>query len=1147
MKLRLIIGRAGSGKTQKCLQEIGELLQAAPEGNSLMMILPEHATFQFERELAGNGGIGGFMRAYVFGFRRFAYRILQETGGAVRPHISELGKRLTLGRLLREHKEEFKLFHKAARQRNFAETLSGLIRELKAYDASPACLIEVQEKLKGTTYDKLQDIILIYREFEDFLQGRYTDPEDYLALLAERIPQSGLLKKSQVWIDGFTWFNPQESKVVQKLLLTAECVTVTICLDKQEEEGEQEKETALFYRQWDTRQKLKAWARQMRVEIEEIELDKQCRFEQAPVLAHIERHFYSLLPVAFTGDREGIAIAEAANRRAEVEGMARDILRLCRERGYRWRDIGILLCAVEQYGPIVEQVLEDYDIPFFSDRKRHCMHHPLAELIRSAFEVIGQYWNYEPLFRCLKTDFFEANRKEIDILENYVLEFGIRGFRWLNREPWNFVRRLSLEEDAELSEEQQERLQAVNRIRYQVSRPLIYFGENMADNGEVRTYTLGLYGFLEALNVPGRLEIWADRAEAEGDLEQALEHRQMWDGIVHLLEQMVETCGDQVVSREEFGAMLEDGLENLTLSLIPPGLDYVTVSPLEETSLSNIKAVYIPGVNDGILPAKGREEGILTDGEREQIQALGVALAPGAKAGTFAERFLVYTALTRSRNYLWLGYSLADEEGRGLMPSLVIRHIRELTGAALLSLPAEPAEDGVRDYVAHPQQSVKMLANVLREYKKGQPISELWWDVYNWALQHEERKADVKHAVVGMFHYNQTEPLPAALAKSLYVRHNRLRGSVTRFESFRACPFKHFAQYGLSLKERAVFRLQAPDLGQFFHAVLKRFGEKLRQAGRDWGSVGDDEYRQVVGDIVDELAPKLQNEILLSTEQHKHLTGRLKQRVARAVKRLIDFDRVSKFKPFLLEQSFGRTAEDLPPLVYMLPDDIGLEIAGQIDRLDMANTGGEKYLLVLDYKSGGAWLKVADVYYGLKLQLLTYLLVATKAFPDAIPAGILYYFLKNPSLADNVPLSAEEIEKRINNMLKMPGWVLDEPEVIRLLDSAIDGHSEFLKVALKNDGSLYGTSLPYVKSEEEFGVLLRYVEKTLLATARSIISGETAIQPFRLEDAIPCTLCSYGRVCQFDEMLSENQYRRLSVLQDEIFLKEMFAGEAGES
>ena len=1136
VKLRLIIGRAGSGKTHYCVAEMATLLKSSPEGSSLVMILPEHATFQVEHKLAALPGIEGFTRAYVFGFRRLAHRILMETGGAVRPHITELGKRLVLSQLLHDHQQEFKMFHRAATQRSFADMLAGMIQEFKAYSVSPEMLSEAEQELSGLPIgDKLHDLALVYQGFEKFLQGRYTDPEDYLTLLAEKISESVILQDSEVWIDGFTWFNPQEAGVVAKLLQTASCVTVTLCHDGK---PEQQNATALFHRQWDTRRKLLDLAKNMGVEIEEVVLTGAQRFT-APLLRHLEKHFFTSSPVSWTGEVEGLAVVEAANRRMEVEGMARDILRQCREEGHRWRDVGILLRDTQSYADIVETVLADYEIPFFSDRKLKPFHHPLAELLRSALDVVIDRWSYEPLFRCFKTDLFPVDRDEVDRLENYVLEFGIRGNKWTKDLLWTFIRRFSLGEDSELNEIEQGYLQGINDIRSKASAPLIAFEQQIKAATTVREMTIALYELLTALTVPEKLEQWADNAEAAGDLGEAREHRQLWDSVVQLFEQLVEICGDQQMKLVDYAAMMNEGLEGLTLSLIPPGLDYVTVSSMEQTSLENIAAIYVLGANDGALPMRGRGEGLLTDAERGQMIALGLELSPGSQADSFAERFLVYTGLTRARQYLWISYPLADEEGKGLSPSMLIKRLRELTQASLLSLPVEPLPGTERQYLGNGKRSISALSSVLRGYKRGQAVAEIWWDVYNWARQQEGLERYIAQAVAGLFHHNQVERLPRKLASRLYPKNNKLRGSVTRFESFQACPFKHFAQYGLSLKERAVFRLQAPDWGQFLHAALKDFGDRMQAENRDWGSVSPQECNDIVNEVVEKLAPKLQNEILLSSEQHKHLVGRLKRTVARSVRRLTEFDLVSKFKPIALEKSFGLKKDALPPLVYMLPDDTQLEIVGQIDRLDTAEHEGKKYMLVIDYKSGGAWLKLVDVYYGLRLQLLTYLLVARNAYEDCLPAGVLYYFLKNPSISEIVRIDENEITKKINDLLKMPGWVLAQSEVVRLLDTAIEGYSEFLKIALKKDETFYSTSLPYVKTPEEFALLLSHVEKKLIETACKIMAGEIDISPYALDKRTPCGFCKYSAVCQFDSLLPENEYRRLASPDDAVILKEI--------
>ncbi|HWR06020.1 helicase-exonuclease AddAB subunit AddB [Sporomusa sp.] len=1160
MTLKLILGRAGYGKTWQCFDEVLSRLAASPDGRPLIFIVPEQATYEVERALASACPAAGFVRAHVLGFRRLAHRVLNETGGDARPHISELGKRMVFSRLLMEHKSSLKLLTRAASEKSFAETIEALVKEFKAYGIGPATLAAMagdQERLGSPALaGKIHDLALLYQGFEDFLAGRYIDPEDYLSLLAEKIPESGLVAQAEVWIDGFTWFTPQEYAVLEALLKATASVTVTICLD-QPDNPLNTREEALFHRQWETYAKLKKMASGLKVPVSQQELFIPRRFEK-PVLAAIEQQFFGSRNAGAQFEQaqeSGFTLAEAANRRAEAEAIACEMIRLSREEGLRWRDMAVLIRDTDSYNELMATVLADYTIPFFSDGSRPAVHHPLAELVRSAIELVLEKWGYEPVFRCLKTDLFPVTRDEVDILENYCLEFGIRGSRWTNPEAWAFRRRYSLAEDEwasdELSEAEQEYLVHVNHIRSQSTAELVKLADRLtlAVRQGLPPVELAqaLYEFLTGLQVADTLESWADAAEAGGDLEQAREHRQMWAKVVELLDQIVDTFGDQPLTLEDFSAIISEGLEGTTLSLIPPGLDYVTIAALERTRRLKIKAAFVPGASDGALPRRRREEGLLTDSERAQLITLGLELGGGAAADTFAEQFLIYTALTRAGRRLWVSYPLADAEGKALGPSMIVRRLKEITGAKVRALPVEPPPGREAEYLARPERALAALAGALRLYKHTGHISPAWWDVYNWALAETSLRPQLTAALAGLFHHNQVERLPKNLSGRLYLKNGVLRGSVTRFESFRACPFKHFAQYGLGLKERAVYQLKAPDLGQFLHAVIKQFGDRLTERGQPWGDVTQTQISELCTGIVTELAPKLQNEILLSSKQHEHLVTRLTRRAVRSISRLVAWAQVSKFKPLALEQSFGRGSGALPPLTFPLPGG-ALEVAGQIDRLDVGEHEGQQYALVIDYKSGGAWLSLAEVYYGLKLQLLTYLLVAVGRQGTAnlcLPAGVLYYFLKNPVVSGSTLKTPEQIEKEINSKLKMPGWLLADVNLAGLLDGTLNGWSEFFRIALGKNG-FYESCMDKLKTEEEFALLLAHVEEQLVAVAEAILAGETTIRPYRLDKATPCGYCAFRPVCQFDRHLPENDYLALPRLDDQTIMNELRQRKGGK-
>ena len=1149
MKLNFILGQAGYGKTWQCFHEIVARLAESPDGRPLLFIVPEQATYEVEQALAAACPSQGFMRAHVLGFRRLAHRVLNETGGAARPHISELGKRMVFSRLLMENKSNFKLLSRAAKEKSFAATVAGLVKEFKTYGVGPDLLTATasEQDCNQALTAKMQDLALLYQGFEDFLAGRYIDPEDDLTLLAEKIPESSLLRQAEVWVDGFTFFTPQEYAVITAMLEATQAVTVTLCLNQPESELHS-REEALFHRQWETYQKLKKMAVELQVEAEQRELMLPHRFVR-PTLAAIEQQFFSgRNPAKPVAPDNSFMLAEAANRRTEAEAIAREMIRLSREEGLRWRDMAILIRDMDSYAEVITTVLTDYNIPFFSDNSRPAVHHPLAELLRSALDVVLERWSYEPVFRCLKTDLLPVTRDQVDLLENYCLEFGIRGSRWTKPEDWAFRRRYSLAEDewagAEPDAAEQEYLRQINVIRQDSTAALVLLAEKITPAIKKGLAPIELvqavYQFLQSLQVADTLAAWAVSAEVAGDLEQAREHQQMWPKLMELLDQIVDTFAEQPLSLAEFAAIVSEGLEGTTLSLIPPGLDYVTIAALERTRRLRIKAAFVPGVSDGILPRRRRDEGLLNDGERALLRTLGLELGSGAVADVFAEQFLVYTALSRASQHLWVSYPLADSEGKALAPSAIIRRLKEITGALPVALPIEPPAGREAEYLARPERALAALTGALRLYRETGNIRPVWWDVYNWALMQPQWREPLRVSLAGLFHHNQLEPLQTGLPGRLYMKNGVLRGSVTRFESFRACPFKHFAQYGLNLKERAVYQLAAPDLGQFLHAVLKSFGDRLAAHGQSWGELTGNQLSELCGDIVTQLAPKLQNEILLSSKQHEHLVTRLTRRAVRAVSRLAAWGEVTQFRPVAFEQSFGRGPDALPPLKLALPEAI-VEVAGQIDRLDMGKHHNQNYVLVIDYKSGGAWLSLTEVYYGLKLQLLTYLLVAVSAQSGSnacLPAGVLYYFLKNPVISGTTLKTPEQIEKDINSRLKMPGWLLADTDIAGLLDETINGWSEFFKIALGKNG-FYESCMDKLKTGEEFKLLLTHVEQELMAVAATILAGETAIRPYRLEKSTPCGYCAFLPVCQFDGNLPENDYLVLPRLADEAIMEEL--------
>ena len=813
MPLRFIIGRAGSGKTTYCLNSIREKLQQQPVpgvGNNLILLVPEQATFQNEKALTttvdledrghtatpfpfGMGtrrnvpiNLDGTMRAQVFSFRRLARQVLQQVGGGARIHIGELGKYMLLRRFLENRRAELKFFSVASEQFGFVASLAGAISELKMHQIKAAdlnWLLESENENKTGSVEttsyllaaKLKDLQLVYQDLEAYLAGKYTDPDDYLNLLAEKLPLAPLVQDAEIWLDGFNGFTPQELQVLVALCQTARQVNITLTLERVpsgrghtatpfpfgvgtrrnvpiNSVADKLPENTLtnivylsdhFNKTQNTYFKIQKLAVANNIIVKRAHLLQQpvpYRFQHTADIAYLEKCFFDLRVAPFDEEVENIKITATQNHRAEVEVVALEISNLCRQ-GFRYRDIAVLLRDFGNYDLLLETIFADYDIPFFMDCKRAVVYHPLVELIRAALETVQSGWHYEPIFRYLKTDLVNVNRDEVNILENFVLAYGIRGRRWYDQKPWQG----SVKGDLKVSNEKTS--EALNEVRRRAVAELVAFGAKIKKATGTLELVRAVYELLEELQVAEKISRWAEETTGQGQLEIGQQHNQIWQGLIDLLDQLAETIPDNTGSETgsqksqnlvEFIKIIDTGFENMKLGLIPPGLDQVIIGSLERSRNANLKVVFVPGVGDGVLPAKQVNSGLLNETERQYLKTKGIELAPGIVEKLHEEQFLVYTALTRASDRLYLSYPLADAEGKALRPSPVIERIKKMfpelrvKNTDLEAPVIKTASDNTSlNFSMHPRRALVHLAQQLRYVKEGQKTDPVWWVIYN--------------------------------------------------------------------------------------------------------------------------------------------------------------------------------------------------------------------------------------------------------------------------------------------------------------------------------------------------------------------------------------------------------------------------------
>ncbi|MCL2225544.1 MAG: PD-(D/E)XK nuclease family protein [Defluviitaleaceae bacterium] len=672
MAVQFVLGKPGTGKTSFVLREIWERIEAG-ETAPLYYLVPEQFSLQSERLLLE--GRGAATQVQVLSFNRLAYRLFAVLGGSPGQHADDLGKQMLLRKVLFEIADELEFYKRAAAHHGFVEELSQTITEMNHYCVSTEDLRERAALEKPAFAAKLRDTALILQRYRTAVSGRYLLTDEMPQLLCEKMDAFAtgeplpLLDGAVFWVDGFSGFTPQERQVLLHIMKRAAKVTFTITIND-----------ALSPAPRETMEKLELLVRNSRVELlPNITLEKNFRHENAAELAFFTANFGRADRVGeFAKSGESIEIIAANDRYSAVYAAAERVLFFVREKGYRLRDIAILCGDRSKYEKILQNVFDRLQISMFVDTETDILSHPLTEMIRAALDIPQKNWNYESVFRFLKTRLAGLSQETVDILENYALANGINSYRW----RYKFA-----DEQAEAGREQLlHALSAFEKIR--------------ADSKDtVKTHAKRVFNMLYALEVPQTLQNQFDEFMRNGDPAAARLAAQIWPKLCEVFDKLVEILGDEKITLKEFAVTLDAGLCQVGLGRIPPTVDQIVLGDITRSRYPKIKAMIVLGANDGALPPVSATGGLFTDYERKLLKNSALELAPDNFRRTSETNYNLYCALSQPSEKLVFIYAEAETSGKPLRVAPVITKIRKMF-PSIKTTPApipqeQPAENSV--------------------------------------------------------------------------------------------------------------------------------------------------------------------------------------------------------------------------------------------------------------------------------------------------------------------------------------------------------------------------------------------------------------------------------------------------------------------
>lgn len=1097
MSLQFIIGNSGTGKSFTAYQKVIREAIDHPE-KMFYVIVPEQFTMQTQKILVEMHPQKGILNIDVLSFERLAYRIFEEVGGDTRKVLEETGKNMILQKMVQMNQKKLTYLKNQMKKSGYLDEVKSLISEFMQYEVHEEELDKMIEDAsdKPLLQMKLKDVAVLYQAFRDYLSDHFMTAEEVLEVLAKEIPFSKKLKGSTVVLDGYTGFTPVQHTVIRELLQVCERVSVTVTMDVREQLLAKGKPHELFYMSHKMIRSLSEFTKDMEEPIW-IKPGSESRFAAAPALNFLEQNLFRYHRKTYEKEQDEVQIFQAGNPEREMEETARRISRLIREKEYRYGQIAVITGNLEEYGSIARHVFEDAGISFFVDEKHSVLMNPFVEYLRAALEMVVQGFSYESVFRYLRCGMSDLSRGEVDILENYVIALGIRGFRkW--KEPW--VRIYRGMDPAAIME--------INEIRERFVEEIQELAEGFSGKKKtIGEYSRYLYDFIVKSHVQEKLKQQELTFKEQGDRAMEKEYAQIYGIVMELLDKMVSILGEETVAPEEFRQLLETGMTQAKVALIPPGVDQVLIGDMERTRLKDIRALFFVGVNEGCIPKNTESGGILTEMDRDFLGGQGIELAPGPKELMNMQRFYLYLNLTKPCEKLSLSYSQSNGKGEAVGPAFLIRTIQMLFPKIRTERAEEPEDE--LELLETPNTSIGYLLENLTDEEKRKE-NPLFAELYSWYLNSPKYRTVAEKLTDAAFLHKPVDQISKSVAKALYGEISP--NGATRLERFSACAFAHFLKYGLEVTERAEYEFRAMDMGNIIHQALEDFAKELRDKQMEWSELKDDERDAIADACLNKVAADYGNTILQSSARNHYMIERTRRILRRTVWALQEQLKNGKFRPEGFEVSIG---------------------GGRIDRLDVMKEDNKVYVKIIDYKTGNTSFDLVSIYYGLQMQLVVYMDAAMQAeqrkHPDCQirPAGIFYYNVKDPMLQKEMEEDLDELDPEIFKKLKMNGLVMEDRDVIESLDRTTIS----LPLSYTTKGALRKGSS--VASETEFELLDAYVKKKITDIRESILDGNAEVSPYEMGNRNACTYCPYQGTCGFDRKIPGYEFRRLKQFADE--------------
>ena len=1065
--LEWILGLSGTGKTTELLARMRARSEA---GKTSVLLVPEQFSSSAETMVYTALGDALSSRVSVQSFTSLAENLLKTFGGTAAKTLTDAGRVVLVRRAAEEVQDELTVYRRHRRSVSFCSLCADAIQELKTAGAPPQALLEAAGK-QGEAGEKLRELALVYAAYEARLGRTALDPSDRVAAAAKRLsehPQH--FAHTHVYIDNFDGFTaPQYAMLAQ--LVRAEGCTVALCCDGF---ADHDGGMGLFSPVKHVAQRLRriAAAQGVRVAAPTV-LEEERRHAHAPGIAAAGR----VVAVGETEqtDAAGFWFTRPKDVREECFLAACTAVKLARQ-GVPFGKMAVVCRSLDGYGAPLREALTLAGVPFFIDESTTLEYSAPASFFRAALALAARGVTSEGILRLLKTDLCGFSAGEIAAAENYAYVWQLKGSEW--REP--FAKSAAGFAGRETAQDA-ETLETAERVRAAVMPKLDRFLQRVKGGGTAEDISRALYRLLEDFGGAAHTLEQAAHARETGDEARSVELCSSYNTAMGLLDELNALCGADDLTAAEYDELLLLLVRASEVGRVPQTQNNLIVTTADRMRLASPVCCFVLGAAEGEFPKSVGFSGLLTHADRETLVSVGIEMPGSYENRTLLEQMAFYRAITAPSERLYVSCPDTKETAGALVPAL----------AAL-----EPPEATLTDDERAPTAAAAL--DLLGEcYREDTPRTAALEEALRRAGQADAAlDAMAQAASPRPFAVRDTRAVERLLGRSMVV-------SPTRVEQYYRCRFSYFLQYVLRIRPRRKAELSPLESGTLVHFILEN---ALRRTGETFTQLTPDELRTLASQLADEyVAQNLPD----ASARFAYLIARLREGVARLLEFLQAEQRQSSFRPVAFEQTIGEGGEE--PLRVVTPEGREVRVIGQIDRVDVMEREGKRYVRVVDYKTGDKEFRLDDVYCGLNTQMLFYLFTLCRAHEDAVPAGVLYL------AGDPAPKAAAREDAGKPSAYRVDGLVLNDPVVIGGMDRAATGL--FVPFTFTAKGAPRASAK--LAGLEKLGNIEKHLESLVVEMARGLYAGDVAATPLCHGDKSPCAVCDYRAVCRHEDGCGE--------------------------